>query len=269
MTDLLRDVGVKGRLYLAFSGISALAVLCAIAALVAFAEVGSVFDRVTRERMPASFAALELSRHAERIVSAAPLILSDTTQVQQMRTDRRLRKDLAKLDKLLADVKRTLPDRASVADIENSIAAIRRNLAQLQEIVALHPRGGPNQGRYADIDPAEWGGRLLQNNSEASARLTEAVDRFIADERAAIEKAANDVAETQRTSTWILLGLVALVLLGSVLIVWLYVGRSIVVRLAALSASMLAIAGGNLRRHCLTADSKDEIGSMAKRFALP
>lgn len=214
MTNLLRDIGVRGRLFLAFFGISGFALLGALAALFAFAEVGSVFDRVTRERMPASLAALELSRQTERIASAAPVILTDTSQIQQMRTDRRIRKELAQLDKLLAEVKEAQPDRASLSDIESSVAALRRNLAQLQEIVALHPRAGPNAGRYADIDPAAWSEKLLQNNSEATAKLVAAVDRFVSDERAAIARAGEDVAATQRKSTAVLLGVVALSLIS-------------------------------------------------------
>ena len=264
MTNLLRDIGVRGRLLLAFFGISAFAVLGAIAALFAFAEFGSVFDQVTRERIPAVFAALELSRQTERLASAAPLILSDKTQLQQMRTDRIVRKELAQLDRLLVEVRKAQPDRVSLLDIESSVAVIKRNLAQLQEIIALHPKMGPNKGRYADIDTDAWGEKLLQNNREASARLEAAIDRFVSDERAAIVEAGNNVAATQRKSTAVLLAVVALSLVASTLIVWLYVGRSIVARLAGLSESMLTIAAGNLKAPLPADSSKDEIGQMAK-----
>ena len=96
---------------LAFVGISGLAVLGAAAALLAFAEIGSAFDRVTGERMPALFAALELSRQAERISSAAPLVFVDKTEGEQMRTDNKIRRELAELEKVFAEVKRGQPDR--------------------------------------------------------------------------------------------------------------------------------------------------------------
>ena len=82
MTNLLRGMGVRGRLLLAFFGISALAVLGAVAALFAFSQIGSVVDRLTREQVPAGFAALELSRQADRIATAAPRLLADTTAVR-------------------------------------------------------------------------------------------------------------------------------------------------------------------------------------------
>jgi signal transduction histidine kinase/HAMP domain-containing protein len=56
-------------------------------------------------------------------------------------------------------------------------------------------------------------------------------------------------------------------LISSLLIAWLYVDRNIVARLQALSSSMLAIAGGNLRAP-LPPHSADEIGRMAKALSV-
>jgi len=61
----------------------------------------------------------------------------------------------------------------------------------------------------------------------------------------------------------VLLGVVALSLVSSALIVWLYVGRSIVARLTALSGSMLSISGGNLKTPLPASSGDDEIGHMA------
>ena len=73
--SLLRRLGVRGRLLLAFLGISAFAVIAAAAAMYSFDEVGKVLGRITQQRMPAALASLELSRQAERIVTAAPAFL--------------------------------------------------------------------------------------------------------------------------------------------------------------------------------------------------
>ncbi len=51
--------------------------------------------------------------------------------------------------------------------------------------------------------------------------------------------------------------------MSSFLIVWLYVGRNLIARLTALSDSMLAIAGGNLRAPLPGSDGGDEIARMA------
>ncbi|TIQ84107.1 MAG: HAMP domain-containing protein, partial [Mesorhizobium sp.] len=56
-------------------------------------------------------------------------------------------------------------------------------------------------------------------------------------------------------------------LLSSVLVVWLYVDRSLLARLGAVSQGMFAIAGGNLRAP-LPAAGRDEIGRMAEALRL-
>ena len=61
--------------------------------------------------------------------------------------------------------------------------------------------------------------------------------------------------------------MVLLSLLSSGLIVWRYVDRNLVARLRALSDSMLAIAGGNLRAP-LPAAGRDELGRMAEALTV-
>ena len=69
-------LGVRGRLLLAFFGISAFAILAAGAAMYSFLEINQVLSRITRLRVPSALASLELSRQAERIVAAAPALLT-------------------------------------------------------------------------------------------------------------------------------------------------------------------------------------------------
>ena len=88
--------------------------------------------------------------------------------------------------------------------------------------------------------------RHLTENTALSRELTEAVDRLVSIAKRDIAQANEDALSVQRFSSTVLIAAVALSLLSSILIVWLYVGRSIVSRLTALSRSMLAIAEGNL-----------------------
>src|SRR5262250_374515 len=83
--DAIR-LGVASRLLLAFLGISGLAIVGAGVAIFSFREIGEVLDRITTRRVPAALASQEVSRHAERIISAAPTLLSVTTAAEQ--TDR-------------------------------------------------------------------------------------------------------------------------------------------------------------------------------------
>ena len=72
----------------------------------------------------------------------------------------------------------------------------------------------------------------------------------------------------QRFGAAVLIGVVALSLVSSGLIVWLYVGRNLIARLTGLSDSMLAIAGGNLRAPLPPAGGRDEIGRMAEALTV-
>ena len=83
-----------------------------------------------------------------------------------------------------------------------------------------------------------------------------------------IEKANLHAAAIQALNRNILIGIAALSLVSSFLIVWLYVGRNLIARLTALSDSMLAIAGGNLRAPLPEPGSGDEIGRMAKSLVV-
>jgi class 3 adenylate cyclase len=280
MTTL--NIGVKGRLLLAFSGISALAALGAVAALLTFAEVGAVFDRITRERVPTTLAALDLSRQAERIASLAPRILADETSVNQLRTDRIIRKQIASLEKLLAQVKNGQSNPDLISEIEKSLADIRKNLGDLQTLrevwsasylddpsqthKPVNPKLETARGILVPLsreDMLSQGQKMIQSNIEATGRLAAAVDRLVVDEETEIVKAEANVVVTQRNSAFVLIGIVALSLVSSALIVWLYVGRSIIRRLTKLSASMLSIAGGNLNEPLSDDSGKDEISSMA------
>lgn len=111
------------------------------------------------------------------------------------------------------------------------------------------------------------GGKLLVENGELSRNLTGAVNRLVAAANRDISAAGREAATVQRYGTGVVLGSAVLSLLSSVLVVWLYVDRSLLARLSGLSQSMLAIAGGNLRAP-LPAMGRDEIGRMAKALRL-
>ena len=69
------QLSVRWRLLLAFLGISAFAVLAAATGTYAFRQVADVIERITRQHVPTSLVALDLSRQAERIVAAGSRLL--------------------------------------------------------------------------------------------------------------------------------------------------------------------------------------------------
>jgi signal transduction histidine kinase/CheY-like chemotaxis protein len=117
--------------------------------------------------------------------------------------------------------------------------------------------------RRRELEMRATGHQLLNDNATLAKTLTSTVDDLVAAAGRDITLANGQVLSLVRVSTWILIGAVAFSLVSSVLIVWLYVGRNIVSRLADLGATMIAIAGG--RRDMVAISSgKDEIASMGR-----
>jgi signal transduction histidine kinase len=391
-------LGVANRLLLAFLGISGLGVVGATVAIFSFRDIGQALDRITTRRVPAALASVEVSRQVERIVSAAPALLSAVTPADHTQSSKRigaemqelaallerlehrgadgnalgsmrsavsrLQINLESLDKLVADrmvvselkrghlsnalgahnesqslltpwlqivegeiaqslrafddTKLGAEDRiaagsrlvrstasyhalqrvqflmTSVSDRLQQISAaddtgsvrvqmfrIQQSLREMKEITAsldsrLQPLltgkleefralvEGTNsipELRLQELGIVTQATRNLTENAALSRDLTQEADRFVSIANRDIAQANDEALAVQRLSSTVLIVAVVLSLLGSIMIVWLYVGRNIVSRLTALSRSMLAIAEGNLAANVPTGGS-DEIAEM-------
>jgi class 3 adenylate cyclase/HAMP domain-containing protein len=140
---MLRNVGIRGRLLFSFLGISMFSVLAAGAALFSFIEVGKVLDRVSKIEAPDAIVALEISRQAERMVGAAPLMLSATTigRLDQIRNQ--IVADGKRLDRLMVRLRNNRDegtflgtlDWEILSTIDWNLTQIRSNLAKINELV--------------------------------------------------------------------------------------------------------------------------------------
>jgi adenylate cyclase len=117
--------------------------------------------------------------------------------------------------------------------------------------------------RLQELDIVAQATRHLTENATLSRDVTQAADRLVSLAKHDITQANEDAQSVERFSATVLIAAVVLSLVSSILIVWLYVGRSIVSRLTALSRSMLAIAEGNLTVTLPTRGS-DEIAEMGR-----
>ncbi len=104
---------------------------------------------------------------------------------------------------------------------------------------------------------------LLARTTQVSSQLTDAAELLVATAKSEVSDATISAAEVQQSSTWAIALLVVLSLVASALIVWLYVGRTIVDRLRRLSAAMFDIAGGAHEVAVPTA-GRDEIAAMGQ-----
>ena len=130
-----KGVSVRGRLLLAFFGISAFAVLAAAASMWAFLELGRAVQRITEENAPAALASLELSRQAERIAAGAPALLAAPNETSRTKVVADIRTQLANLEAILAKLR----DRNASSDfgqIKASVANLGSNLDALNKVVS-------------------------------------------------------------------------------------------------------------------------------------
>jgi signal transduction histidine kinase len=391
-------LGVANRLMLAFLGITGLAVVGAAIAIFSFRDIGHALDRITARRVPAALASVEVSRQAERIVSAAPALLSAATPADHTESSRKIGAEMQQLTALLEGLEDRGADAAALGSMRSAVDRLRINLESLDRLVAdrmvvgelrrghlsnaltahsesqnlLTPwlqivddevaqsRRAIDDARLGATERAAAGSRLvgstasyqalqrvqflitsasdrlqqisatedvdsvrvqvfriqqslretreittrldsrlqplligkleefralteginsipelrlqelaivaqatrnLTENTALSRDLTQAADRLVLIAKRDIAQANDEALAVQRLSSTVLIAAVALSLLGSIAIVWLYVGRSIASRLTALSRSMLAIVEGNLATNIPTGGS-DEIAEM-------
>lgn len=398
-------MGVRGRLLLAFLGISMFSLVAAASGLYSLSQIGGALNKITEQRVPEALSWLELSRRVESVVRAAPALLvvktdsarnevsnkiasqiaqlepflqrsrnyekedekTATTQVMKLFAD--MTENLVSLDELvkkrlsivalgkkrirdlsransiaqrmlspgerilgaqMADwnriqktaeanqlsneksdlvnsIMRLIPQQRAVLlvdSIHSSLLKItdtdtaeridvllfplKKSLEELYEISLVVSKGakrrlakqvailegiavGPNslplirKNELAVIAQAE---ELLAVNVRLSEFLTNRVDILVNSANSDIEIANLQAADIQVLNRNILIGIAALSLVSSFLIVWLYVGRNLIARLTALSDSMLSIAGGNLRAPLPEPGSGDEIGRMAESLVI-
>jgi signal transduction histidine kinase/DNA-binding response OmpR family regulator len=112
-----------------------------------------------------------------------------------------------------------------------------------------------------EIDANLAGQRLVIANIALGDQLATVVEQLVDRARRDIGTATAEAYSVQTFGGTVQLGVVALSLISSVLIVWLYVGRNIVARLMNLSGIMTAIAGGS-RSLAVPLAGTDEIGAM-------
>jgi len=224
-----------------------------IAALVEARKTGPTGPGDQPERLASLIELQRLMRTAQAQVSAVADMLAEASTADQ---PQRLPILAFQLGLALRDLQ------ATAAGLDPKLRPLF-----LEQVAKL--RGfaeGPNaiaEARKQELALVGEGEKLLTETGRLSAQLTAAVDQLGSAAKRDIGEAIRDAMSVQRLSTRALVVVVALSLLTSVLIVWLYVGGNIVRRLTALSDGMLAIAGGKLRAP-VAVEGADEIAAMGR-----
>ena len=172
------------------------------------------------------------------------------------------------IDVLIFPLKRSLQELTEVSQVV-SPRSKRRLDKQIATIEGLTV--GPtslSQIRKQELEVISEAEDLLSVNVRFSRYLTNRVNYLVNHATQEIGTAHEQAVVLQNLNRNILIGVAALSLVSSLLIVWLYVGRNLITRLTALSESMLAIADGNLRAPLPNPGSYDEIGRMAEALVV-
>jgi signal transduction histidine kinase/CheY-like chemotaxis protein len=120
---------------LAFFGISAFAVLGAGAALYSFQQISDAFASITQRRIPVALTSQELSRHAERIVAAAPTLLTATSQDEKEDRSVAISSEVNVLYSLLANLRSAGVQSRELASLEPYVERLRDNLRELNLLI--------------------------------------------------------------------------------------------------------------------------------------
>jgi class 3 adenylate cyclase/PAS domain-containing protein len=399
------SMGVRGRLLLAFLGISMFSLVAAASGLYSLSQIGGALNKITEQRVPEALSWLELSRRVESVVRAAPALLVVKSDNARIEVSDEIASQIAQLEPFLQRSRsyETEDEKTATANVVKLVADMTENLVSLNELVKkrlsivaliekrirdlssaniiaqrmLSPgerilgaqmadwsrnqeKAETNQTskeksdlvdsimglipqqraallvdsihndllKITDADTAEQidvlkfplkkslkelyevslvvskrtkrrlarqvailegltegptslslvrkdelavvaqAEELLAVNERLAKFLTRRVSFLVNSAKSDIEKANLQAAAIQALNRNILISIVALSLGSSFLIVWLYVGRNLIARLTALSDSMLAIAGGNLRAPLPEPGSGDEIGRMAESLVV-
>jgi signal transduction histidine kinase/CheY-like chemotaxis protein len=134
------------------------------------------------------------------------------------------------------------------------ISRLRANAVGPASVIAV---------RQVELQAIQEGRRLTVENAALSTQLSDAVEALVTASKQAIAAATDRTEAVQRLGRIGLAVAVALSLISSVLIGWLYVGRNVVARLTMLSDGMRAIVGGR-RDITIPTGGGDEITDMAR-----
>ena len=128
------NLGVRGRLLLAFFGISAFAVLAAALGIYAFRQVGERLELIDF-RVPQVVSSMEISRAIDRLIASTPALLATTTTKERDEVSMRMRPEVDRLIISLNEVSRAGAAGTATITVQTLVAALRSNLAELENIV--------------------------------------------------------------------------------------------------------------------------------------
>ncbi|WP_027581453.1 HAMP domain-containing methyl-accepting chemotaxis protein [Bradyrhizobium sp. Ai1a-2] len=117
--------------------------------------------------------------------------------------------------------------------------------------------------RQKELDATDFGETILEETRKLNIGLGISVQQLVDGVRKATDASASQAQHEISFATMVMLALGIGTLIGSILFVWLYVGRSILKRLKGLQDSMQRLSAGDLNTEIYQSRQDDEIAAMA------
>jgi methyl-accepting chemotaxis protein len=149
----------------------------------------------------------------------------------------------------------------------DSLPKNARNAALKDTAMKLSPMGEGKTGvfklRQKELDANDYGQIILDETRKLNVGLGMSVQQLVDGVQSETDAATSQARKEISLATIAMLALGALTLIGSVLFVWLYVGRNILRRIGNLQRSMQLLSDGDLESEIYHASQNDEIAAMA------
>jgi methyl-accepting chemotaxis protein len=122
--------------------------------------------------------------------------------------------------------------------------------------------------RQRELDVNDYGQTVLDETRKLNIGLGISVQQLVNGVQSETDASTWQARQEISLATTVMLALGALTLIGSVLFVWLYVGRSILRRIGNLQRSMQLLSDGDLKSEIYRSSQHDEIASMANSLEI-
>jgi methyl-accepting chemotaxis protein len=117
--------------------------------------------------------------------------------------------------------------------------------------------------REKELDAVDYGQTILEETRKLNVGLGISVQQLVDGVQKETDASTWQARKEISLATTVMLALGAATLIGSVLFVWLYVGRSILRRIGTLQRSMQLLSSGDLESEIYRSSQHDEIAAMA------
>ncbi|MBA2397217.1 MAG: HAMP domain-containing protein [Bradyrhizobium sp.] len=117
--------------------------------------------------------------------------------------------------------------------------------------------------RQKELDATDYGQTILEETRKLNVGLGISVQQLVDGVRGETDASTLQAGKEISLATMVMLALGVATLIGSVLFVWLYVGRNILRRIGNLQRSMQLLSSGDLESEIYQSSQKDEIAAMA------